>query len=172
MFCPQCGAPNDDDSVFCGNCGAVLKPEEMPAGTEEELLEVAEAGAEEAGPVEEMPDVMPAAERVPPPPPRATTLPPGTAPSVPTSGLAIASLVLGIGGLTLLPFFGSILALLFGYMARADIRSRPEEVTGDGLALTGIVLGWISVGLALLGILAVGGMMVCSLCGAFGTSSW
>jgi hypothetical protein len=172
MFCPQCGAPNDDDSVYCGNCGAVLKPEEIPAEIEEGLSEVAEAESEDAAAVEEARDVTPTDQWVPPPPPRATTLPPATAPSVPTSGLAIASLVMGIGGLTLLPFFGSILALLFGYMARADIRSRPEEVTGDGLALTGIVLGWISVGLALLGILAVGGMMVCSLCGAFGTSSW
>ncbi|MGC9335757.1 MAG: DUF4190 domain-containing protein [Anaerolineae bacterium] len=165
MFCPQCGAPNDDDSVFCGNCGAVLKPEEIPAEIEEGLSEVAEAGEKEAGAIEETLDVTPTDQWVPPPPPR-------TASGVPTSGLAIASLVLGIGGLTILPFFGSILALLFGYMARADIRSRPGEVTGEGLALTGIVLGWISVGLALLGILVVGGLSVCGLCGAFGTSTW
>ena len=31
MFCPMCGAPNEDDSVFCGNCGAVLNPDEVPA---------------------------------------------------------------------------------------------------------------------------------------------
>ena len=29
MFCPQCGAPNEDEAVFCGNCGAVLNPDEV-----------------------------------------------------------------------------------------------------------------------------------------------
>ena len=24
MFCPMCGAPNEDDDEFCGNCGATL----------------------------------------------------------------------------------------------------------------------------------------------------
>jgi hypothetical protein len=172
MFCPQCGAPNDEDSVFCGNCGAVLKPGEIPAEPEEEFPEVAETGTPEAESLEKMLDVTPSDQMVPPPPPRSPAPPPRTQPSVPTSGLAIASLVLGIGGLTILPFFGSILALLFGYMARADIRRRRGEVTGEGLALAGIVLGWISVGIAVLGILAVGGMTVCGLCGSFGTGSW
>ena len=36
-----------------------------------------------------------------------------------TSGLAVASLVLGIVGLTLVPLLASIAALIFGYGARA-----------------------------------------------------
>jgi len=171
MFCPQCGAPNDEDSVFCGNCGAVLNPEEIPAEPGKEFPEVAETGTPEAQSVEKMLDVTPSEQMVPAPPPRGPT-PQRSQPSVPTSGLAIASLVLGIGGLTILPLLGSILALLFGYMARADIRRRRGEVTGEGLALAGIVLGWISVGIAVLGILAFGGMTVCGLCGAFGAGSW
>ncbi|MCL7454607.1 MAG: DUF4190 domain-containing protein [Anaerolineae bacterium] len=172
MFCPQCGAPNDEDSIFCGNCGAVLQPDEIPAETEEELQELSDTGTPEAESVEKMLDVTPSKQSVPPPPPRPAAPPPRAPASVPTSGLAIASLLLGIGGLTILPFFGSLLALLFGYMARADIRRRRGEVTGEGLALGGIVLGWVSVGIAVLGILAVGGMTVCGLCGAFGTGSW
>jgi hypothetical protein len=82
--------------------------------------------------------------------------------------MAIASLVLGIGGLTILPLLGSILAIVFGYLARSDIRKRPDEVSGDGLALTGIVLGWISVGLALAGLLVFGGIALCGLCGGLG----
>ena len=64
-----------------------------------------------------------------------------------TNGLAIASLVLGI-----LWFYwlGSVLALVFGYIARREIRRDPEHVEGQGLALAGIILGWIGVGTLLL----------------------
>jgi hypothetical protein len=55
--------------------------------------------------------------------------------------MAIASLVLGI---LWLYWLGSILALIFGYIARRQIRQRNEA--GDGIALAGIVLGWVGVG--------------------------
>lgn len=57
-----------------------------------------------------------------------------------TNGLAVASLVLGI---LWLYWVGSILALVFGYVARQQIREREES--GDGLAIAGIVLGWVGV---------------------------
>jgi hypothetical protein len=171
MFCPMCGAPNEEDSIFCGNCGAVLDAE-APAGEVEAKAE-AEVGAEadedieSAGP-EPTESERPAMVPPPPPPPRPPRPPIGVAASVPTSGLAIASLVLGIGGLTILPLLGSIAAIILGYMARSDIRQRPGEVSGEGLALAGIVLGWISVGLAVLGLVLVGALGVCGICGAFG----
>jgi hypothetical protein len=59
--------------------------------------------------------------------------------------LSIASLVLGI--LWILGL-GSILALIFGYVGLGQIRRRDEG--GRGLAIAGIVLGWVGVGLALL----------------------
>jgi hypothetical protein len=58
-----------------------------------------------------------------------------------TNGLAIASMVLGI---LWLYWVGSILALVFGYIAKNQIRERGEA--GDGMATAGIVLGWIGVG--------------------------
>ena len=68
-----------------------------------------------------------------------------------TNGLSIASLVLGIlwiGGI------GSILALIFGYTGLRQIRQRNES--GRGMAIAGIVLGWVGVsGLMLLITLAV-----------------
>lgn len=41
--------------------------------------------------------------------------------------------------------FTSVLALVFGYIARKQIRERGES--GAGLAVAGIVLGWVGVGL-------------------------
>jgi hypothetical protein len=193
MFCPMCGAPNEDDSEFCGNCGAALALEDAPleleSDTAEEAAEVLDDVAGEAAPearvavevteeeVEEV-SALPETEDADPqelevaiPAPPAPPAPPmPTVPAVPTSGLAIASLVLAVGGLTILPLLGSIVAIILGYMARNDIRRRPGEVSGNGIAMAGIVLGWIAVGLSVLGLLLFGGLAVCGVCGAFGYS--
>ena len=82
------------------------------------------------------------------PPPQPYQQPPqyGYGPPCPTNGMAIASLVLGILWIYGL---GAILALVFGYMAKKQIRERGEG--GCGLATAGIVLGWIGiVGLVLI----------------------
>jgi hypothetical protein len=159
MFCPQCGAPNEDDAVFCGNCGAVLNPDEAPVESEDKFEE--EFLAEDTS------------LRPSPPPPLPSRSPaPPTGPTPATSGLAIAALVMGIGGLTILPLLGSILAIIFGYMARNDIRKRPSEVTGDGLAMAGIVMGWIAVGLSVLGLIVGVGFMACGICGSIGANSY
>jgi hypothetical protein len=59
----------------------------------------------------------------------------------PTNGMAIASMVLGI---LWVYWLGSILALVFGYIARNQIRQRGEN--GDGMAIAGLVLGWVGIG--------------------------
>ena len=48
-----------------------------------------------------------------------------------TSSLAIASLVSGILGWTLLPVLGTLVAIVTGHMARAEIRRRLQERAGD-----------------------------------------
>jgi hypothetical protein len=55
-----------------------------------------------------------------------------------TNGMAIASLVLGI---VWVYWIGSILALVFGYVALGQIRQRGQQ--GRGMAIAGIVLGWV-----------------------------
>ena len=59
-----------------------------------------------------------------------------------TNGFAIASMVLGI---LWVYWIGSILALVFGYIARRQIRESMGRQGGDGMAIAGIVLGWIGV---------------------------
>lgn len=71
-----------------------------------------------------------------------------------TSSYAVISLVAGILGWTLLPFLGSLAAIIFGHLARGEIRRSNGQLDGDGLAVTGLVLGWLSVVLWVLGILA------------------
>jgi hypothetical protein len=71
-----------------------------------------------------------------------------------TSGKAIASLVLGIGGFVILPLVLSILAIVLGRSAKREIAERPG-LGGGGLATAGIVLGWIGVALVVLAVLFI-----------------
>jgi hypothetical protein len=57
--------------------------------------------------------------------------------------LAIAALVLGI---LWLYGVGSILALIFGYVAKSQIDASGGTQQGRGMAVAGIVLGWVGVG--------------------------
>src|SRR5215217_399515 len=68
-----------------------------------------------------------------------------------TNGMAVASLVLGI---LWIYWIGSILALVFGYIAKDQIKQRGEN--GSGLATAGIVLGWVGVGIFV--IVVIGGL--------------
>ncbi len=69
---------------------------------------------------------------------------PGYAPHQPTTstnGFAVAALVLGIVGPTLCVAW--ILALVFGYVGRSQIRASGGRQTGKGMATAGVVLGWV-----------------------------
>jgi len=72
-----------------------------------------------------------------------------------TSSLAIISLVSGLLGWTLVPWLGSIAAIITGHMARAEIKREPDTVEGDGLAITGLVLGYAMVAISLLVVLMI-----------------
>jgi hypothetical protein len=63
-----------------------------------------------------------------------------------TNGFAVGSLVCGI-----IPFFGGIPAVVLGHAARSQIRKSGDR--GDGMALAGLVLGYLWVSLWVLIIL-------------------
>jgi hypothetical protein len=71
---------------------------------------------------------------------------------LPSSTLAIVSLISAILGFTFAPILGTIVALITGYMARNETRSIPPRASGDGLATAGIIMGWIQVALLVIGI--------------------
>ena len=69
-----------------------------------------------------------------------------------TSNLAIVSLVSGILGWTIVPWIGSIVAIITGHLARGEIRRAPERLEGSGLALAGLILGYSMFVATLLGL--------------------
>jgi hypothetical protein len=71
-----------------------------------------------------------------------------------TNGLAIASFACGLGQFVFGPL-ATIPAIVFGHMARNQIRRSGEQ--GAGLALAGLMLGWAAV---ILGIVFVAAALV------------
>jgi hypothetical protein len=74
---------------------------------------------------------------------------------LPTSTLATVSLIAGILSFVMLPLIGAVVAIWTGYEARKETRSVPPRATGDGLATAGIILGWIHVGVLVIGLCCV-----------------
>jgi hypothetical protein len=92
--------------------------------------------------------------------------------------MAVASLIAGILGLTLVPTIGSVIGLILGYMARNRINESGGTIGGAGLAKAGIILGWIGIGLTVLGVclavaifvLGVGGTAGLTICSGLGNT--
>jgi hypothetical protein len=78
----------------------------------------------------------------------ATVMPPAG-----INGLAIASLACGLGQFACGPL-ATIPAIVFGHMARSQIRRTGEQ--GAGLALGGLILGW---GAVVLGVVLIAGLI-------------
>jgi hypothetical protein len=80
-----------------------------------------------------------------------------------TSGWAIFSLIAGILGWLGIVGIGGLAAIIAGHIAKNQIRSSSGRVGGDGLATAGLVLGYLNVGLAVIGgclvLLIFGGMI-------------
>lgn len=60
------------------------------------------------------------------------------APPVQSNGLAIASLICSLVGL-------GILGIIFGFIARGQIKRSAGQQQGDGLALAGIIIGFVEI---------------------------
>jgi Domain of unknown function (DUF4190) len=68
-----------------------------------------------------------------------------------TNGSAVVSVLLGV---LWFAGIGSVLALVFGYRARREIKSSAGRQKGSGLATVGIILGWIGIAILAAGVVA------------------
>lgn len=92
----------------------------------------------------------PSRESVPPPPPPPQAATPsygGGSTATGTNGLAIASLVCGIVGCFTIT---AIVAIVLGFVARNQIERTGGTQQGSGMALAGIILGFIWIGLSII----------------------
>ena len=68
-------------------------------------------------------------------------------------GMAIASLVCGILALTLCSLFTGIPAIICGHVSLSRIKSATIPIQGKGMAVTGLVLGYLSIILSIVSII-------------------
>jgi uncharacterized membrane protein YvbJ len=119
MYCPKCGTQISDNVAFCGTCGQAIN-QPAPANNSTNF----QSPTSQA-------NVNMAAQ--------------GTAQR--TSGFAIASLVLGILGI-------SILAIIFGAIAINQTGKDPN-LSGRGMAIAGLVLGIVWVAIIFIFVIAI-----------------
>ncbi len=87
-------------------------------------------------------------------PPPYAPYPYGGPPMKRNNGLAVASLVCACAGFVL--FIPAVLGIVFGFVARSQIRNSQGTQSGDGLAVAGIIVGfaWIALFVVLIAISA------------------
>jgi len=68
-----------------------------------------------------------------------------------TNTLAIVSLVSSLVGVFVIPVIGQIVGIITGHMSLSQIKQTGEG--GRGLGLAGVIIGWVTLGLAILGII-------------------
>jgi thiol:disulfide interchange protein len=176
LLCKTCDAEVQPGQIFCVNCGARTEGNTYTADAAATAPPASDATVQldrAAAPLgEATPPVVPIAPPLPPAarepfasdrpnPAPLRTAPASTGPSyhptesaLPTSTLAVVSLVFGILGLLqLLPLISPLVAVITGHMARREIRAAGGHMQGDGMALTGLILGYV---MLLLGVLICG----------------
>jgi hypothetical protein len=134
MFCFRCGASMPDDAQVCPQCAAPVQNEPVPP---------------------------PPQQAAPPPPSAWLNVPPGQ-PQYPPQGQfypgqaqpysqpaqtdtkATVSLVLGILSLLCFGVLTGIPAIILGHISRGNIRRSMGQLSGGGMALTGLILGYCS----------------------------
>ncbi len=124
MLCPKCGTENPDDARFCKECGSDI------------------SAVAEATPEPQLPAPLPPPQPPQPPQPLQPPQPPEPPKAEPPvehpsrmSGLAIASLILGLLG----PVTG-LVGLVLGIVAMSQISSSEGRLRGRELAIAGICI--------------------------------
>lgn len=87
------------------------------------------------------------------PPPAPYPPPYQPQPSLPNNPLALAALILGVVGVTFLPGLASIPAIVCGFMGKNQIDQSNGTEGGRGMAVAGVVLGFLGLLLAVVFVL-------------------
>jgi hypothetical protein len=127
MFCNKCGSQVGENAPFCPNCGSASRSAGgEPGSPSRAVFGFARDGVEET------------------PPPEQSGTP--NAPQPRTESRALASLILGVLALFLSIVTG-IPAIIVGHLSLSTIKKSSGQLTGESMAMAGLILGYISIAL-------------------------
>ena len=143
MFCFKCGASMPDDATICPQCATPVQsvptapppPQQAP-----------QSGAPTPASTSPWLNVPPAQAQYSPQqayPPQAQPYPGQFQPQ--TDGKATASLILGILSILCFGLFTGLPAIILGHISRGNIEQSRGRLTGAGMALAGLILGYVSI---------------------------
>src|SRR6267154_100250 len=137
MFCFKCGASMPEDSAVCPQCATPVQAAPTPPPPPQASAPTPASTSAwlnvPAAPTQYSPQYPPQAQ------PYQRYQPPKT------DGGAVASMVLGIASIVLcLSFLAGIPAIILGHISRSRIRKSMGRLQGEGMALTGLILGYVS----------------------------
>src|SRR6476646_11165936 len=140
MFCFKCGASMPEDATVCPQCATPVQAVPTPPPPARPQQPTSANPASTSAWL----NVPPAASQQPPQyQPQAQTYRPYQPPK--TDGGAITSMVLGIASFALcLSFLTGIPAIILGHISLSRIKKSMGRLKGEGMALTGLILGYIS----------------------------
>lgn len=127
MFCSKCGAIMVETNLACPRCGApVSSPQPQPASAPAAAAP-APATSTASTPWQGVPPARPYAGQ-----PQ-------------TDGKAVGSLILGILAIFPFGFLAGIPAVILGHLSRKSVRESLGRLQGEGMALAGLIMGYVSV---------------------------
>jgi Domain of unknown function (DUF4190) len=98
----------------------------------------------------------------PPPPPSWGAPPPPSYSYAPpqTDGKAVAALVCAVASFVIFPFFPAVVAVVLASSSRKEIAASGGRLTGESLALSAFIVGWINIVLCILGLVVMFAVLV------------
>jgi Domain of unknown function (DUF4190) len=156
--CQNCGKLVSSTESFCTSCGTNLKLPPQPG--QPGAVDPADFKGAGSGPVPPPAYPYPAYTQPYSPPVVGGPQVPGVYPPYQgvqkpyystgylarkTDEMAIVSLICGVASFVIFPLLPAIAAIILGVMSRDRIRKNPGNLEGEGLALTGLILGIVNV---------------------------
>lgn len=137
MFCFRCGASMPDDSKVCPQCATPVENAPAPAA------------AAPPPPASSWLNTPPAQPQY----PQGQPYPQPGQPyygQPPTDGKATASLVCGILSILCFGIFAGIPAIILGHISRGNIQRSMGRLSGAGMAMAGLIMGYASIAFSVL----------------------
>src|SRR5579864_7882169 len=136
MFCFKCGASMPDDATICPQCATPVQS----TPTAPPPPQAPQAGASTPASTSAWLNVPPAQTQY---PPQAQQYPGQFQPQ--TDGKAMASLILGILSILCFGLLTGLPAIILGHISRGNIEQSRGRLIGAGMALAGLILGYVSI---------------------------